>query len=201
MLHGAGADARAAVSFGYPQYLAAAVKAGLAPFAAVSVDGSSTYWHRRADGDDPLGMIVHEILPRLSRCRYDIKKIGLIGWSMGGYGALLLASTLGPSRVAAVAASSPAVFGSYAAAVPGAFDGPTDFAANDVASPARLGVLRQLPVRIDCGTDDPFAPRASSLRRELGNPPGAISGGCHDEGTMRRALPAELAFLGQRLSR
>jgi len=201
MLHGAGGDAQSAVSLGYPQYLAAAVKGGMAPFAAVSVDGgSSSYWHRRADGDDPPGMIVHEVLPRLSRQRYEIRKIGLTGWSMGGYGALLLASTLGPSRVAAVCSSSPAVFGAYPAAVPGAFDGPADFAANDVSSPGRLAALRRLPVRIDCGRDDPFAAQDTLLRHDLGNPPGSISDGCHDQAFWRRTLPAELAFLGRHLS-
>jgi hypothetical protein len=57
VLHGAGDDAAAAVSLSYPQYLAAAVAGGTPPFAAVAVDGgSTTYWHPRADGDDPQGM-------------------------------------------------------------------------------------------------------------------------------------------------
>lgn len=203
VLHGAGGDAQSAVSLGYPRYLAAAVAGGVPPFTAVSVDGGSTYWHRRADGDDPPGMIVNEVLPRLRRAGYPVAKIGAIGWSMGGYGALLLASSLGPGRMAAAAASSPAVFGSYAAAIgadPGSFDSAADFAANDVQSPGRLATLRRIPVRIDCGSTDPFAPQDTALRDELGDPPGAISGGCHDQAFWRRSLPAELAFLGLRLA-
>jgi len=122
---------------------------------------------------------------------------------MGGYGALLLASTLGSSQVAAVAASSPAIFPSYADAIhvnPGSFDSPADFAANDVKSPARIATLRRLPVRIDCGTDDPFAPQDTVLRTELGHPPGAITSGCHDQSFWRRQLPAELAFIAAHLS-
>ena len=204
VLHGMGGDAQSAVSLGYPRFLAAAVAGGAAPFAAVSVDGGgSTYWHRRADGDDPLGMIVNEVLPRLRLAGYTISKIALIGWSMGGYGALLLASDLGPGRVRAVAASSPAVFGSYAAAAganSGSFDSAADFAANDIASAGRLATLRRIPVRIDCGSNDPFSPEDTALRERLGHPPGAISAGCHDQAFWRRSLPAELAFVSRHLA-
>lgn len=204
-LHGAGGDARSAVSIGYPQYLAAAMAAGAAPFAVVSVDGgASTYWHRHANGDDPPGMITTEVLPRLRALGYRVGTIGIIGWSMGGYGALLLASRLGPPAVAAVAAASPAVFASYPAAIDAnsaSFDSEAEFAANDVRSPARLAILRHLPVRIDCGTDDPFAPQATLLRRYLGDPPGAIADGCHDQTFWRRNLPAELGFLADHLNR
>jgi hypothetical protein len=161
VLHGMGGDARSAVSLGYPEFLAAAVGAGAAPFAAVSVDGGgSVYWHQRADGDDPLGMIVNEVLPRLRRAGYRVAKIGVTGWSMGGYGALLLASDLGPGRVA---------------------------------------TLRRIPVRIDCGSSDPFSAEDTALRERLGDPPGAISGGCHDQAFWRRNLPAELAFVSRHL--
>jgi S-formylglutathione hydrolase FrmB len=215
VLHGSGGDAQSSVSMGYPQYLAAAVAAGAPPFAVVAIDGgASTYWHRRASGDDPPGMITAEVLPRLRALGYLVGTIGIIGWSMGGYGALLLASQLEPARskttrssgeapaVAAVAAASPAIFTSYPAAIganSASFDSPADFAANDVRSLARLAVLRRLPVRIDCGTDDPFTPQATLLRHDLANPPGAITSGCHDQPFWRRNLPAELSFLGQHL--
>jgi enterochelin esterase-like enzyme len=204
-LHGAGGDAESAVTLGYPRYLAAAVAAGVRPFALVAADGgASTYWHRRADGDDPQGMLINEVLPRLERQGYPAGKVGVTGQSMGGYGALLLAVRLGPARVAAVAAASPAVFGSYADAIaanPGSFDSPADFAANDVRSPAAAGVLRRVTVRIDCGGDDPFTAQDTALRAELGaelgDPAGGISSGCHDQAFWRRQLPAELGFLGQ----
>lgn len=202
-LHGAGGDAQSSVSMGYPQYLAAAVAAGAPPFAVVAVDGgASTYWHRHASGDDPPGMITAEVLPRLRALGYRVGTIGIIGWSMGGYGALLLASQLGPARVAAVAAASPAIFASYTAAIAAnsaSFDSRADFAANDVRSPARLAVLRRLPVRIDCGTDDPFTQQGTLLRRGLTNPPGAVTSGCHDQAFWRRNLPAELGFLAEHL--
>ena len=222
-LHGAGGDAQSSVSMGYPQYLAVAVAAGAPPFAVVAVDGgASTYWHRRADGDDPLGMITGEVLPRLRSQGYRVGAIGVIGWSMGGYGALLLASQLGPAQsktasgmsgsggrysgpvpaIAAVTAASPAIFASYPAAVganSASFDSTADFAANDLRSPSRLAVLRRLSVRIDCGSDDPLAPQNTLLRHDLGNPPGAIANGCHNPAFWHRNLPAELLFLATHL--
>jgi S-formylglutathione hydrolase FrmB len=212
VLHGAGGDAASAVGLGYPQYLAAqylaaqylARAAGSGVFAAVAADGGgSTYWHRRADGDDPQGMLIHEVLPRLRQQGFQVDRVGISGWSMGGYGALLLAVRMGPAATAGVAAASAAIFASYADAIaanPGSFDSPADFAANNVQSAAAVHVLRQIPVRIDCGSDDPFAAQDAALRSQLGDPAGAIGSGCHDEGFWRRSLPAELAFLGQHVA-
>jgi enterochelin esterase-like enzyme len=201
VLHGTGGDAESAVSLGYPAYLAAAMTTGVPPFCLVAADGGgSVYWHRRAGGDDPQGMLIDEVLPRLRQQGYPVGRIGVTGWSMGGYGALLLAVRLGPARVSAVAAASPAVFGSYAdakAANPGSFDSAADFAANNVRSPAALAALRRMPVRIDCGSDDPFSTQDAALRTELGDPAGRIGSGCHDQAFWRRQLPAELTFLGR----
>src|SRR5271166_4988095 len=61
-LHGARADARQSAS-----QLSPAMTAGkITGVAVVTVDGGDTYWHKRADGDDPVSMIVHELLPRLA---------------------------------------------------------------------------------------------------------------------------------------
>jgi esterase/lipase superfamily enzyme len=203
VMHGVGDDAASALRLGYPEFLAASVTSGgAAPFSLVSVDGgSSTYWHPRAGHDDPLGMIIHEVLPRLSAEGYQVGRVGLTGWSMGGYGALLLAARLGAARVAAVAASSPAIFASYDeahAANSLAFDNAADFAVNNVSD--HLDTLKRLPVMIDCGSSDPFAAQDALLRRRLGHPPGGISAGCHDQAFWRRHMPEQLAFLGAHLT-
>ena len=52
-----------------------------------TVDGGDTYWHSRADGDDPIGMIIYEVLPRLASAGMRTGRIGITGQSMGGYGA------------------------------------------------------------------------------------------------------------------
>ena len=72
-------------------FLAASVLGGGRPFALASIDGGDTYWHPRRDGDDPIAMLDDEY------CRFSedwglrTDGIAVMGWSMGGYGALLLA--------------------------------------------------------------------------------------------------------------
>ncbi|MEP6798810.1 MAG: alpha/beta hydrolase-fold protein, partial [Lapillicoccus sp.] len=73
------------------------------PYAVVSVDGGGSYWHRRRDGEDAGAMVATELLPRLTDHGLDPSRLALMGWSMGGYGALLLAATLLRGKVRAVA--------------------------------------------------------------------------------------------------
>jgi pimeloyl-ACP methyl ester carboxylesterase len=92
------------------RHLAQAVAVGRArPFALASADGRGDGW-RTAPGDDPLGMLLEELLPLLSGLglRTGPAQVGVLGWSMGGAGALRLAEA-SPDRLAAVAATSPAV--------------------------------------------------------------------------------------------
>ncbi len=202
-LHGLNGDALAAAAL----YRPAMAQAGVRRFAVVAADGGNGYWHAMA-GDDPLGMIVHEVLPRAAALGIQTARIGIAGYSMGGFGALLLAELLAVSgRAAGVAAASPAIFASYAdarAVNPHAFAGPADFARNDVMS--RIGALRAVPAWISCGAMDPFAPMTAALRRRLeridGRPPaGGIVGGCHDMAFWQSTAPAALRFLGRHLGR
>ena len=89
---------------------AAAVAAGAPPFAIATVDGGTSYWHPRPSGDDASAMVVDELLPLLADHGLRTDDLGLMGWSMGGYGALRLAGLLGPERVRAVVAASPAIW-------------------------------------------------------------------------------------------
>jgi S-formylglutathione hydrolase FrmB len=224
-LHGAGSTAAGLAS----QVATAMTAASIATFAVICVDGGNTYWHKRADGDDPVGMIVHEVLPRAAAAGLATRRIGIAGESMGGYGALLLAErfaatagatplpvTTAPTErsalasavpgVAAVAALSPAIFASYAdarSADEGAFDSQADFARNDVY--ADISALRDVPTWIGCGVDDPFQPQAALFRARLAaltgqQVPGGITEGCHDDGFWLRNMPAALHFIGTHLS-
>ncbi len=201
-LHELGGDARTEAD----RIAAGMATARVSRFAVITVDGGSTYWHRRADGDDPLGMIIYEVLPHAAARGLRTGHIGIVGNSMGGYGALLLAERLGAPGAAAVAAASPAIFSSYAdarAADRRAFDSQGDFARNSVF--AGLGALRRVPARVDCGSDDPFAAITAQFRSRLeqltGHPaPGGIEPGCHDSAFWARGLPAELQFLGRHLA-
>lgn len=203
-LHGAGSDARQLANLLSPAMTAARI----ARLAAVTVDGGDTYWHKRADGDDPLGMIIHEVLPRLAAAGYDASRMAIVGDSMGGYGALLLAEQAVQAAhrqlaVTAVAALSPAIFASYAdaiAASPRSFDSPADFARHDILAAA--AALRDVPSWIACGIDDPFEAETARLRAKLAavsgrEPAGGILSGCHDDAFWARNLPNALAFLAQ----
>ena len=93
-LHGKGSDAAAVMAGGVEQGLAQAVNAGLPPFAVVAVDGGGSYWHRRTSGEDAGAMVLGELLPMLGEQGLDTSRVGFLGWSMGGYGALLLLSLI-----------------------------------------------------------------------------------------------------------
>lgn len=221
-LHGAGSDAAGMADQMAPAMMAAGVR-GLA---VVCVDGGDTYWHKRADADDPVGMIQHEVFPRARAYGLAAGRIGLTGESMGGYGALLLAeqfalaetsqhrtagfqpASAGPGlapAVAAVAALSPAIFASYAdaqAANRSSFDSAADFARNSVL--AGLGALRRVPAWIACGDDDPFSAQTDVLRARLAAitgriVPGGILPGCHDDAFWARNMPAALQFVAQNM--
>lgn len=200
VLHGRGADHRTAFAddgLALHRFLAAAVADGAAGFALASVDGDATYWHRRADGDDAGAMVVDELVPLLGERGLDTTRLGFLGWSMGGFGALHLAGTLGAGRVRAVGAMSPALWEDYDATAPGAYDDAADFA--DVTVMGRQASLDGVAVRVDCGLGDPFADATQVYRDGFDEAPaGGLERGDHDLGYWRRVAPAHLAFLGSR---
>jgi dienelactone hydrolase len=192
-LHGIRGSAKQVMSFGVEQTLADLVNAGHPPFAVVAVDGGDTYWHRRAGGEDAGSMVLNELIPMLSTMSLDITRVGFIGWSMGGYGALLLGARLGPARTAGICAISPALYQSYTASTLGAFDSYDDWTHNTVFG---LPALASIPLRIDCGNDDRFAPATYQFIAQLHTPPaGGFTPGGHDEAYWRQQLPGELAWL------
>jgi Putative esterase len=192
-LHGVRGSAKQVMSFGVEEGLAAMVRAGRPPFAVVSVDGGDSYWHRRAGGEDAGAMVLNELIPMLSTMNLDTTRVGFIGWSMGGYGAMLLGARLGPARTAGICAVSPALYQSYTASTLGAFDSYDDWTRNTVFGQPALSTI---PLRIDCGNDDRFAPATHQFIAQLRTPPaGGFSPGGHDEAFWRQQLPSELAWL------
>ena len=197
-LHGKGSSAATVMAGGVEGGLAQAVQAGLPPFAVVAVDGGGSYWHRRDSGEDSGAMVLDELLPMLGEKGLDTSRVAFLGWSMGGYGALLLGARLGPARTAAICAVSPALWFSSGAAAPGAFDGPTDYAANSVWG---LPALASIPIRIDCGDSDPFYSATKEFIAQLPTPPaGGFSPGGHDGAFWSSQLPAEIAWLAPLLT-
>lgn len=198
-LHGKGGDHNSAFDeLGLDRLLTQAVQVGTPPFAVVTVDGGDGYWHRRATGKDSGAMVLGELLPMLSTMGLDTSRVGFAGWSMGGYGALMLGAQLGPQRTAAIAAVSPALWTTSGAAAPGAFDTAADFNAHNMFD--RTAELAQIPVRIDCGTSDPFYAATREFVGQLRPAPaGGFSAGGHDGDYWRHTLPDQLSFLGDHL--
>ena len=197
-LHGKGSDASSVMAGGVEPGLAQAVNAGLPPFAVVAIDGGGSYWHKRASGEDTGAMVLNELIPMLDTQHLDTSRVAFLGWSMGGYGALLLGGRLGPARTAAICAVSPALWLSSGAAAPGAFDGADDFSANSVFG---MPALASIPIRVDCGDSDPFYDATKQFIAQLPNPPaGGFSPGGHNGEFWSSQLPAELTWMAPLLT-
>jgi enterochelin esterase-like enzyme len=205
MLHGYGASHASALS-GMSPAQALAVKADgrpLAPMAMVTVDGGNGFWTPHP-GDNPMAMVIGELVPLCQRrgLGRPPHRIGTMGISMGGYGALLFAEKY-PRLISAVAAISPGIWTSYdqaKAADPGAYASAAAFSANDTITHA--AALAGIPVRVAAGYDDPFYPGVQTLARSL--PAGAVvdfAQGCHTDPFFLEQQPPSLAFLAGHLVR
>ena len=149
------------------------------PIAVVSVDGGAdTYWHPRRDGTDALGMVTNELLSAVDSALGATVPRAVLGWSMGGYGALLVAEQ-SPGLFRASVAASPAMWDTFDNATTGAFDSEADFTRFDVS--AGVASLATVAVRVDCGTDDGFVTRARAFAATLPEPNhGRFTEGFHD---------------------
>jgi len=179
----------------------AAPVAKVPPFVLVSVDGGTAYWHPRP-GDDPLGMLLSDLPVVLGQHGLPAETFGVIGYSMGGFGALLAAS-VAPKRFAAVAASSPAIWRNYDdshAANPTAFDSAADWRQwGDLRG--RTASWKGIPLRIDCGASDSFTSAVQTLREQLPDQSVVhIAKGCHDDAYWRSVAPAQLRLVGDALT-
>jgi enterochelin esterase-like enzyme len=192
-LHGKDGNAGQMLELGVEDALAQVVKEGKPPFAVVGVDGGNTYWHKRTSGGDSGAMVLEELLPMLSTMGMDTSRVAFMGWSMGGYGALLLGSKLGPARTAGICAVSPALYTSFTGSAPGAFDSYDDWVQQSVNG---LGALNSIPLRVDCGTFDRFYPATRAFVNQLKKPPaGSFSVGGHDVDYWRAQLTGELTWM------
>jgi enterochelin esterase-like enzyme len=204
MLHGFGGNhANAVVGMSPAQAVALHIgREPLAPMAMVTVDGGDGYWNPHP-GDNPMAMVIDEVLPLCQRLGLGRppRRIGTMGISMGGYGALLLAEKY-PHLVAAVAAISPAIWTSYdeaRAANSGAYASAADFAADNAVTHA--DALTATSVRVASGDSDPFHAGAEALARSLA--PGAVvdfTKGCHTGAFFLAQEPPSLAFLARHLT-
>jgi enterochelin esterase-like enzyme len=197
-LHPLGGDHTWAIDLGIDRFLAAAVADGVPPFSVVTVDGGTGYWHPH-DGEDAGAMVVDDLLPAVAPAAdLDLDRLALLGWSMGGYGALRLAPLFGSGRVRAVAAASPAIWREADEASPDGFDDEAEY--EEYSAFGHQEDLEAIDVRIDCGDGDPFR---YDVEDYVEGSDGAIDAffeaGGHDRGYWRRVLPDQLRFLGDGL--
>lgn len=199
-LHGTGADHRMVFDdLLADRLLAQHVARGGTPFAIVAVDGGESWWHRRATGTDTQAMVVEEFIPLLAGQGLDTGRLAVFGLSMGGFGALLLASQHRIPGLRAVAAMSPAIWSLHDAGRADNFDSAADFAANDIF--ALRPELEMLPKRIDCGTTDNLLYSVKDYVSSLpGEHEGGFQDGGHEDGYWRSILPEVLSFLGRNLA-
>jgi pimeloyl-ACP methyl ester carboxylesterase len=203
MLHGYGANHSNALSGMTPAQAVALEFYGrpLPPMAMVTVDGGGGYWNPHP-GDDPMAMVISELIPMCQGLKLGRgpMRIGTMGISMGGYGALLFAEKY-PELIRAVAAISPAIWTTYdqaRAANPEAYASASAFASADVVTHA--AELSGTAVRVASGNDDPFHPGVLSLIESL--PRGAtvdLSNGCHTDPFFSSQELPSLVFLGLHL--
>jgi S-formylglutathione hydrolase FrmB len=201
MLHGEGGNHTDALAAMSPAQAVALQIDGrpLAPMAMVTVDGGTGYWNPHP-GDNPMAMVIDELIPMCRAQGLGRQRIGTMGISMGGYGAILLAEKY-PHLIDAVAAISPAIWTSYSQAKgvnPVAYASTEDFSANDVVTHA--SALVGIPVRVASGYSYPFHPGVQALADALPRASVVVlSGGCHTGPFFIEQEPRWLAFLSAHL--
>jgi enterochelin esterase-like enzyme len=181
------------------RFLADYVTRGGTPFAVATIDGGTTYWHPREDGEDTSAMVIEDFLPVLAERGLRTDRVGLMGWSMGGYGVLRLGGILGPRRVSSITAAGPALWTDATDASPSGFESAAAYEKHTVFG--RQSNLNDIPVRVDCGEGDPFYRSVIAYTEGFEKPITTnFEPGGHNTGFWRRVLPAELAFHGTHLT-
>ena len=181
VLHGGSKTPRDFAALGLGRFLTDAVRRGAAPFVLAGATGDRLAW-QPAGSDDPQRMARQEIPAWCAERGFDTTRLAVWGWSMGGYGALLLAESF-PGLVRCVAAFSPAVT-------------PGD------AVFARVDLLVDLPVGLWCGRDDGLYANVRALQRALPTAPvaGGYRSGGHNFGYWSTVVPAAFDFVAARLT-
>ncbi len=180
ILHGGSKRPPDYPALGLGGFLTDAVRRGAPPFALAGATGDLLAWQPHGR-DDPQRMLHEEVPAWCAAQGFDTSRVAAWGWSLGGYGTLLLAETF-PGFLRAAAPFSPAV-------------SPGDAVFRGVATLART------PVGLWCGRDDPLALDVQALQRALPGPPaaGGYSPGRHNFSYWSTQIPAAFDFLARSL--
>lgn len=167
--------------------------------AVVSVDGGNGYWHARRDGTDAGAMVTDDLVP-LALQHAGLgpdAPVATFGWSMGGFGALHLAATHGPKRIAAAVAVSAALWRKAGETPEGAFDDREDYERNSIFN--RTAQLARTPVLLECGTSDPFIAANRALVPRLARSEHRFDEGGHDNEYWRSHAGGQFDWLAAQL--
>jgi S-formylglutathione hydrolase FrmB len=193
VLHGRNNDARGMITLGLPQFLTAAVRAGVAPLAFVAVDGGDSYWVASTAGDDPQRMLTDELPGWLRTLGLAPAPSTVLAVSMGCFGALVYARATPVHRLSLL---SPALFEDWTdARTVHAFANEAQWASQEPLrhpAPANLGIW--------CGREDPFYPAARQLADQAQPAVASFPHGQHDDDFWRRMLPLAIQYVGQPLT-
>ncbi|MGW3603074.1 alpha/beta hydrolase [Micromonospora sp. NPDC005161] len=181
VLHGASTTARDFSGLGLGRFLTDAVRRGAPPFVLAGANGDRLSW-RPSGRDDPQRMVREELPAWCAEWGFDSARLAAWGWSMGGFGSLLLAGTW-PGFLRAVAAFSPAVA-----------PGDAVFASVDRLRGTRLGIW--------CGRQDDFLADVQALERALPEPAAQVeyADGRHDFDYWGRVIPDAFDFVAAALA-
>lgn len=200
VLHGWGDDhAFCFDQIGMGVLQARVVADGGQPFALASLDGEESYWHRRANGVDWARLVSEGLLGELDTMGLDTSRLGLIGWSMGGYGALRLAAEELHGKVKAVASMATAIYPAWGQSPHAtAFDDEADYNRNNLND--KIPQLAGLPVHLACGMNDHYIRINRWLAEQLDPEPQTMFQlGDHTANFWRKAAGPQLRFLADRL--
>lgn len=202
VLHGRGDSIDTVEKLEYPARLAELVRGGVAPFALAAIDGGELYWQRTGNRDAGK-LVADEFVSLLAARGLDTARLGLTGWSMGGWGTLRLASRelRGRLRVAA-ALSAPCVERFADIADPGSMTREEFDANNYVPHPDRFAGL---PLLLACGRSDPFFAGNAAFAEVLRATSGVntlstlFADGGHSQDFWRSVAGQQLSFLAHRV--
>src|SRR6476660_1163355 len=185
LLHGRGAGPEQFLTGAFFKELGATES----PTVVMLNGGDHSFWHNRNSGKWA-SMVLDTAIPDAQRRFHTSGKVGIGGISMGGYGALHIAS-LRPSEFCGVGAHSAALWRRSGAAARGAFDNAIDYRANNVFR--AIGKLKKTDVWMDVGNGDPFRAADSELARKLSVILHVYPGG-HDSAYWNARMPIYFAF-------
>ena len=184
-LHGRGAGPEQFLS---NQLFAALAQPG-SPVVVMLNGGDHSYWHNRRSGKWA-SMVLNRAIPDARRRFHTKGKVALGGISMGGYGALHIAS-LRPSEFCAAGGHSAALWRRAGATAPGAFDNAEDYKRNNVFTAVKK--LKKVKVWLDVGDQDSFRAADAELARRLSVILHVYPGG-HDSAYWNGHMAVYLAF-------